>query len=82
MPNGGACDWGLPNAKLCLDCKSYYDPRNAFTNNNDAKCVWVPSRGKCFAKKWVIDNLGLPYEEDCTGDMYIKYVIYVSYHKI
>jgi len=58
IPVGGnaACDWGLPGA-VCEDCQRYYDNRSGYGNNDKGKCVWVPSKGKCFPHKWaVVDN--------------------------
>ena len=67
VPNGGECDWGLPNADKCSYCKNYFDPRQDYGNTDDGKCVWVPGEGKCYPKKWASDNQ-MSYDEDCTGN--------------
>jgi poly(3-hydroxybutyrate) depolymerase len=51
VPNGGACDWGLPaESQNCDFCSKYYDPR--YGNNDNGKCVWVESQNHCMPKQW------------------------------
>ena len=71
MPDNGACDWGLPDADVCTYCQQYYDPRNAYggDSNDESKCVWVPDKGKCYPKRYTIENLKLCFDEDCTGTL-------------
>ena len=71
VPNQGACDWGLPNAYSCAYCQNYFDPRDPYGDNDDGKCVWVPSKGKCFPKKWATEELKLPFKEECSGSSII-----------
>ena len=56
VPYDGACDWGLPNARSCSDCLSYYDPRASYGNNDGGRCVWSPDNAKCHTKKWLAKN--------------------------
>ena len=73
VPNNGACDWGLPEAKSCSYCKKYYDPRypEKYGNTDNGKCVWVPNESKCFPKKWVKDKQFL-FDEECSGNSHFR----------
>ena len=65
MPNGGECDWGLPNADKCSYCKNYFDPRPEYGNTDDGKCVWSPDNGKCHPKRYATDNINVTINERC-----------------
>ena len=70
VPEVGACDWGLKQAK-CEDCKMYYDARPEHDHHKltDGRCVWVPADKKCATIKWAnqwnrtIDQI----DETCSG---------------
>lgn len=67
VPNGGACDWGLPeDSQNCEFCSQYYDPR--YGNNDGGKCVWVASQNHCMPKNWA-QQQGWDIQEFCTDAM-------------
>ncbi len=74
MPDEGACDWGLKNAGItpsCSVCAQYFDGRieGAFVGD---PCVFIPSKGKCYPKKWALkDNM----EFDSCGELHIYWHI-------
>jgi len=65
VPNGGACDWGLPaEEQNCEFCEKYFDPR--IGNTDGGKCVWTPSQNLCMPKDWA-QQQGWDIEETCPG---------------
>ena len=70
VPNGKACDWGLLDADSCTYCQQYYDPRSSYGNNENGKCVWVPTQKKCFPKSWAVNKL-MPFDDKCNGNQII-----------
>ena len=66
VPNGQPCPFAK-ELSSCSECNKYYDPREEYGNNDGGKCVWVPTKSNCHPKKYVINNLKLDFDEDCTG---------------
>ena len=78
VPTGGAC--GSMKKMSCEDCKFYYDGRTQ--NNENAKCVWIPSQTRCRSMGSVIKRRktqpDYEFDEFCTG----KYVSLIIMHGI